>query len=117
MSVRRITLWLGPLIALVMLLVGPPAGLSFAAWATAALLAWMALWWATEPIPIPATSLLPLVVLPLIGAATPAEAASGYSSTIVLLLLGGFIIALGIELEVRSMEYCVRNSPTIMLEK
>jgi sodium-dependent dicarboxylate transporter 2/3/5 len=97
MSVRRITLWLGPLIALVMLLVGPPAGLSFAAWATAALLAWMALWWATEPIPIPATSLLPLVVLPLIGAATPAEAASGYSSTIVLLLLGGFIIALGIE--------------------
>jgi len=80
-----------------MLAIGPPADLSFSAWATGALLVWMAVWWATEPIPIPATSLLPLVVLPLIGAGTPAQAASGYSSTIVLLLLGGFIVALGIE--------------------
>ncbi len=97
MILRRIALWVGPLLALVMLLAGPPDGLDFAAWATAALLAWMAIWWATEPIPIPATSLLPLLILPLIGAATPAEAAAGYASTIVLLLLGGFIIALGIE--------------------
>ena len=97
MTLRRIALWAGPLLALVMLLAGPPDGLDFAAWATAALLAWMAIWWATEPIPIPATSLLPLLILPLIGAATPAEAAAGYASTIVLLLLGGFIIALGIE--------------------
>jgi sodium-dependent dicarboxylate transporter 2/3/5 len=58
---------------------------------------WMAVWWATEPIPIPVTSLLPLVVIPLIGAGTTHEAAIGYSHPIVLLLLGGFIIALGIE--------------------
>ena len=97
MSFKQVTLWLGPLSALLMLAIGPPAGLGFAAWATGALLVWMAIWWATEPIPIAATSLLPLVVLPLIGAGTPAEAAAGYSSTIVLLLLGGFIVALGIE--------------------
>jgi len=88
---------LGPLLALLMIALGPPEELSFSAWATGALLAWMAVWWATEPVPIPATSLLPLVVLPLIGAATVSQAAIGYSSPIVLLLLGGFIIALGIE--------------------
>lgn len=97
MTVKRIGLIAGPAIAALMLLIGPPAGLGNPGWATAALLALMAIWWATEPIPIPATSLLPLAVLPLIGAGTPAEAASGYSSTIVMLLLGGFIIALGIE--------------------
>jgi sodium-dependent dicarboxylate transporter 2/3/5 len=97
MTVKRIGLIAGPAIAALMLMIGPPAGLGNAGWATAALLALMAIWWATEPIPIPATSLLPLAILPLIGAGTPAEAASGYSSTIVMLLLGGFIIALGIE--------------------
>ncbi|MEL6860303.1 MAG: SLC13 family permease [Pseudomonadota bacterium] len=80
-----------------MLLIGAPEGLSFSAWATAALLAWMAVWWATEPIPIPVTSLLPLVIIPLIGAGSAREASAGYSSPIVMLLLGGFIIALGIE--------------------
>lgn len=80
-----------------MLLIGSPEGLSFAAWATGALMLWMAVWWATEPIPIPVTSLLPLVIIPLIGAGTVREASAGYSSPIVMLLLGGFIIALGIE--------------------
>ena len=96
-NVKRIGLVLGPGLAGLMLLLGAPEGLSFAAWATGALMVWMATWWATEPIPIPVTSMLPLVVLPLIGAGTAREAAAGYSHPIVLLLLGGFIIALGIE--------------------
>ncbi|MEL7109030.1 MAG: SLC13 family permease [Pseudomonadota bacterium] len=94
---KRIGLWLGPAGALLMLLIGAPEGVSFSAWATGALMVWMAVWWATEPIPIPVTSLLPLVVIPLIGAGSPREAAAGYASPIVVLLLGGFIIALGIE--------------------
>ncbi|MEM9226050.1 MAG: SLC13 family permease, partial [Pseudomonadota bacterium] len=68
-----------------------------AAWATAALLVWMAIWWATEAIPIPVTSLLPMVILPLAGAGTHRTVAAGYASHIVMLLLGGFIIALGLE--------------------
>ena len=94
---KRIGLYLGPLAAAIMLLIGAPEDLSFSAWAIGALMVWMAVWWATEPIPIPVTSLLPLVVVPLIGAGTAREAAAGYSSPIVMLLLGGFIIALGIE--------------------
>ncbi|MEL7540715.1 MAG: anion transporter, partial [Pseudomonadota bacterium] len=59
---KRIGLWLGPVAAGTMLLIGAPEGLSFSAWATGALMIWMAVWWATEPIPIPVTSLLPLIV-------------------------------------------------------
>ncbi|WP_300379804.1 SLC13 family permease [Henriciella sp.] len=92
-----IGLVLGPALALVMLLSGTPEGLSFAAWGTGCLLAWMAVWWATEAIPIPATSLLPLVVLPLIDAGSPREVGGDYMHHIVVLLLGGFIIAMGIE--------------------
>lgn len=88
---------LGPALAALMLLAGTPAGLSGAAWMTAALLVLMAVWWATEAIPIPATSLLPLVVLPLAGAGSPREVGADYYHPIVLLLLGGFVIAMGIE--------------------
>lgn len=94
---KRIGLFLGPGAAVLMLLLGAPDGLSASGWATAALMVWMAVWWATEPIPIPVTSLLPLVAIPLIGAGSAAQASAGYSSPIVMLLLGGFIIALGIE--------------------
>lgn len=94
---KRIGLFLGPGLAAFMILLGVPEGLTFAAWGTAALLAWMAVWWATEPIPIPVTSLLPLIVLPLFDAGSPKQIGSGYADHIVLLLLGGFIVALSIE--------------------
>jgi sodium-dependent dicarboxylate transporter 2/3/5 len=95
-----------------MLIIGPPGDLSWAAWLTACLLVLMATWWATEAIPIPATSLLPLIILP-VGAAilsygervedpafaalSPRSISASYADPIVLLLLGGFIIALGVE--------------------
>lgn len=80
-----------------MALLGAPEGLDTSAWGTACLLVWMAIWWATEAIPIPATSLLPLVVLPLIDAGSPRAVGADYMNHIVVLLLGGFIIAMGIE--------------------
>ena len=97
LGARKIGLMLGPALAALMLLFGPPEGLSHAAWGTGALMALMAVWWATEAIPIPATSLLPLFVLPLVGASSPAQTGSDYANHIVILLLGGFIVALGIE--------------------
>lgn len=97
MGAQKIGLIVGPVAAGLMLLLGPPEGLNPAAWGTAALMVLMATWWATEAIPIPATSLLPLVVLPLIEAGTPRQVGADYAHYIVLLLLGGFIIAMGIE--------------------
>ncbi|MEQ9315545.1 MAG: SLC13 family permease [Henriciella sp.] len=94
------------MLALLMALAGPPhslvlageeGGLNYPAWYTGCLLAWMAIWWMTEPIPIPATSLLPLIVLPLADAGNPTVVGGNYFDHIVVLLLGGFIVAMGIE--------------------
>lgn len=63
----------------------------------AAIGAWMVLWWITEPIPIPATSLLPLVIMPLSGITTMKEAAQPYGDPVIFLFMGGFILALGLE--------------------
>jgi sodium-dependent dicarboxylate transporter 2/3/5 len=65
--------------------------------ATAALLAWMGLWWLTEATDIEATALLPLVVLPLLGAATFRQAAAPYGDEFIFLFLGGFILALAMQ--------------------
>jgi len=63
----------------------------------AAVALWMAAWWVTEAIPIPATALLPLVLLPLLGIAPVAEVAPDYGRPTVYLFLGGFLLALGLE--------------------
>jgi sodium-dependent dicarboxylate transporter 2/3/5 len=65
--------------------------------AMAGLVAWMAIWWITEAVPIPVTSLLPLVLFPLLGIDTVPGTAANYGKEIIFLFLGGFIIALGIE--------------------
>jgi sodium-dependent dicarboxylate transporter 2/3/5 len=70
----------------------PPAGR-----ATAAVAVWMATWWITEAIPVYATGLLPLALLPLTGAATIRNAASPYGHELIFLFMGGFIIALAMQ--------------------
>ena len=75
----------------------PPGGLAFEALVVIALLALMATWWVTGAIPIPITSLLPLVVLPSFGVASMRDAAAPYFSPIIVLLLGGFIVAKAVE--------------------
>ena len=57
----------------------------------------MAAWWVTEAIPIPATSLLPLVLFPILGVSTPAGAAKEFANPFIFLLMGGFFVALALE--------------------
>jgi len=93
----------GPLIALAILFIGAPSDMSSDAnrlpdaWITLALLSLMAIWWVTEAVPIPVTSLLPLILLPLFGVSTMATVAAPYMHPIVVLLMGGFIFAKAIE--------------------
>lgn len=87
----------GAAVFLIMTLMGPPGGFGAAAWSVAALGALMVCWWVTTAIPIPVTSLLPLVVLPLSGVLSLRDAAAVYMSPIVVLLMAGFILAKGIE--------------------
>ena len=57
----------------------------------------MAIWWMTEAIPLSATSLLPIVLIPALTDRTVAQATAPYASSIVFLFLGGFLIAIAME--------------------
>jgi sodium-dependent dicarboxylate transporter 2/3/5 len=90
-------LWLGLGLFLAMLWLPGPAGFEVPAWRTAALAALMAVWWATEALPIPATAMLPLAAGPLLGIVPVEQAGSGYGSSTIFLILGGCLLALALE--------------------
>ncbi len=94
---QLIGIFLGPVLFLFMVLMGAPEGLTSSAWSTAGVGVWMAVWWMTEAVPIPVTSLMPMVLFPVLGIATMKDAASPYSNPLIYLFLGGFILALGME--------------------
>ncbi len=94
---QRIGLWLGPAVAVVMLVVGPPDDLTVAAWRTAAMGVLMAVWWATEAVPIAVTALLPLVMFPLLGIASIQDTAAPFANKVIFLFLGGFMVALAMQ--------------------
>lgn len=96
-SVKLLTLLLGPAVALSMLFVGPMGEMSESAWRTAALALWMGIWWLTEAVPIAATALLPLVLLPPLGIATVNAAAAPYANPVIYLFFGGFVLAAAFE--------------------
>ncbi|MDZ7642878.1 MAG: DASS family sodium-coupled anion symporter [Woeseiaceae bacterium] len=94
---QKVGLGLGPLLALAMLLVGPAGELSQPAWHTAAMGVLMAIWWATEAVPIAVTALLPLVLFPLLGIADIQVTAAPYANKVIYLFLGGFMVALAMQ--------------------
>jgi sodium-dependent dicarboxylate transporter 2/3/5 len=67
------------------------------AWRTAAVGLFMATWWITEAVPIPATALTPLLLFPLLGILPIGAAAAPFANPIIFLFLGGFVIALAME--------------------
>lgn len=76
---------------------GQIVGFSPAARVTASLAVWMATWWMTEAIPVYATALLPLAVLPVTGAASVKAASAPYGHELIFLFMGGFILALSMQ--------------------
>ncbi|MFC5136537.1 MULTISPECIES: SLC13 family permease [Haloferacaceae] len=100
-SRRRISragvgLFFGPLLFAGISLI-QPFGLSPEATAVLASTTWIIIWWVTEAIPIPVTSLLPIILFPLTGVMTAGTATAPYADPVVFLLLGGFLLALAIE--------------------
>ena len=89
---------LGPIAALaVWLALGGAENLSQDARAVAAIGTLMAVWWTTEAIPLAATSLLPIVLMPMVTDLDVAGSTAPYASPIVFLFLGGFLIAIAME--------------------
>jgi len=90
-------LFLGPALLLIMLLAGGPDALPATAWITAAIGVLMAVWWATEAVPIAVTALLPIVLFPMFGVETIQETVPPYANKVIFLFLGGFIVAFAMQ--------------------
>lgn len=88
---------LGPLTFFYILFFFHPEGLNESSNAVLATVAWVAIWWVTEAIPIYVTALLPLILFPLTGGLSLAETATSYGHKYIFLYMGGFILAIAIE--------------------
>jgi sodium-dependent dicarboxylate transporter 2/3/5 len=88
---------LGPLLFILTLLFLDTEGLDSSGVFVVASALWIASWWMTEAIPIPATSLLPLFLFPMGGVMTSGEVSGSYGADIIFLFLGGFLLAVAME--------------------
>lgn len=94
---QMVGLILGPLLFLITILFLNPEALSDAGQGVLASTLWVATWWVTEALPIPVTSLLPIVLFPITAGLPVADISSSYADDTIFLFLGGFIIALAME--------------------
>lgn len=98
LPVARLTgLVLGPLLLLVTLVLPAPGEMGREAWLTTGMLLLMASWWSTEAIAIPATALLPIVLIPALGLDTVGAATTAYAHPIIFLFMGGFVLGLAMQ--------------------
>ncbi len=94
---KKIGLFLGPILFFGLLLIPPAFDLSVEAWRVIAMAVLMLTWWVTEAVPIPVTALVPMVFLPLLQINSMKVAAAPYASPIIWLFMGGFMLALAME--------------------
>jgi len=96
-NLRLFGMVLGPLLFFIILFYPTPEGMSETAKIVLAISVWMIVWWITEAIPVYATALLPLGLIPLLGVLPVKQIAAEYMHPIIVLLLGMFMIALAVE--------------------
>ena len=95
---KYFNLLLGPtLFSIFFFIVGPFEGMTMQSHGIFCSVLWIASWWITEAIPIPVTSLLPLVLFPLTGGYDLGLTASAYGNDIIYFYLAGFFIAIAME--------------------
>ena len=94
---KSFAFFFGPLLALIIGLAMHLVGFADSIAWTAGVTILMAMWWIFEPIPIPATSLIPLAIFPLTGVLGEADIAAAYGHKLVLLMLGGFMLSAAME--------------------
>ena len=82
----------GPICAL-LVWITPIGGLSPEAHHLLAVMTLVALWWITEPIPIPVTSLVGPTLCVVFGIVKMKEAFAAFANPMIFLFMGGFIIA------------------------
>ena len=97
MKIKSIALFAGPLASVMLFFLLRYFDIEYVIAVTAAITLLTATWWVTETIPIPATSLIPFFAFPLANVLTHKEAAAGLGSPVILLLMGGFMLAKSLE--------------------
>ncbi len=119
---RKSLLIIGPLFAITAGVIFPSLGLPEPAAWTAGITIWVGLWWVFEPIPIPATSLIPFAAFPMTGVLSNKEVAQAYGHWLIMLLLGGFILSTAMEksgvhrrIALFMIELAGKNSPKRMI--
>lgn len=92
-----LSLFAGPLVLLLTLIVPPPQGMELHAWYMVGVATMMAIWWVSEVIPIPVTSLLPILLVPLLGIASIKQVTAPYAHPTIYLFFGGFMLGMAME--------------------
>ncbi|KXS50910.1 MAG: solute carrier family 13 (sodium-dependent dicarboxylate transporter), member 2/3/5 [Marinobacter sp. T13-3] len=95
--IQVIGLILGAACLLMSWAVPAPATMGAEAWSALGLMLLMAVWWSTEAIPIPATALLPIVLIPALGLGSVSQATAAYAHPVIFLFLGGFTLGLAMQ--------------------
>lgn len=94
---RVIGLVIGILLLGATILFPAPGDMSDASWKAAGLMLLLAAWWSTEAIPIPATSLAPIVLIPMLGLGSVSQASAPYANPTIFLFMGGFVLGLAMQ--------------------
>ena len=94
---RVIGLVVGLALLAMTLFLPAPGGMGDAAWKAAGIMLLLAAWWSTEALPIPATSLVPIVLIPALGLGSVGQATAPYASPIIFLFIGGFVLGLAMQ--------------------
>jgi solute carrier family 13 (sodium-dependent dicarboxylate transporter), member 2/3/5 len=89
---KLIGLFLGPILGLLVYFM-PIAGLKPEAHALFAIITFVATWWITEPIPIPATSLFGPVLAVVLGIVPAKAAFAPFADPLIFLFMGSFMLA------------------------
>ncbi|EFR39886.1 transporter, DASS family [Selenomonas sp. oral taxon 137 str. F0430] len=89
---RMVGLFGAPVLAMLVFLT-PIDAISLEAHKLLAIMVLVALWWITEPIPIPATSLLGPTLAAVTGVVPAATAYAAFANPMIFLFMGGFILA------------------------
>ena len=91
---RTIGAILGPVVAIIVWIL-PIEALSEPAHHLLAIMSLVAIWWITEPVPIPVTSLLGPTLCVILGVAEVDKAFANFANPMIFLFMGGFLLAKG----------------------
>lgn len=97
MTRKKLGLVIGPILFSIVFFLEPFSDLNSEANAVLASTLWIASWWLSEALPISATALLPIAILPLSGGASIAQTTAAYGDKMLFLFVGGFIIAIAMQ--------------------